>query len=262
MRTFEEWGKELGAALDWGKEDEVVRLIRQAPAFVQDCARREWAVTPLQRMVHAELEQAVRCWIESGGKINSKARDGSTALHAAAEQGTVSLTSVLVEHGADPNAIANGMTPLAVAAERRDLIGGEIADLLLSRGASIDLTDAVWLDRPDEVRRILLECPSSVHRCRQPQRLLHNALAMDVDAPTILRILLEHGADPNVADEELGPPLLAAVKEGSLEAIRLLLADGADVSVRDAQGRILQEVARAANRDERVLTLLKNAGVP
>jgi len=261
MMTFQQWRDQLATALDWGKEDDLVGLLRQHPVFVTQASAHQWDATPLQRMVYADMDQAVKNWIEIGSNVNVQDFEGCTALHAAADHGSVGLASLLLDKGADPNIACKGKTPLAHAAERRDEQGRQIADMLLQHGAVFDLTDAIWLNRDEDVRRILIDSPRSIHSCREPTRLLHNAIAVDVDGPTILRLLLEHDADPNLTDEELGPPLLEAVKSGSAEAVRLLLAHGADAKVRGTGGKTLLEIANEVNRGPEITALLREAGV-
>jgi uncharacterized protein len=50
------------------------------------------------------------------------------------------------------------------------------------------------------------------------------------------KILLEKGADPNLADKKGQTPLLAAVKERRLELVKILLEKGADPNLGDANG--------------------------
>ena len=57
------------------------------------------------------------------------------------------------------------------------------------------------------------------------------------DFPETVKILLEHGADPNLVDsDEHFSALMHAAAEGNLEVVKLLIAAGADASLKDADG--------------------------
>lgn len=53
----------------------------------------------------------------------------------------------------------------------------------------------------------------------------------------IVRLLLERGADPNLADERGHTPLMKAVEQCDREVVEMLLAAKADMNARDAAGR-------------------------
>jgi ankyrin repeat protein len=79
---------------------------------------------------------AVRRKLTEGWEIDERGEDGFAPLHLAAYFGQLEVARLLLERGADPNAVAandSRVTPLhsAVSARRRDLAG-----LLLALGAS------------------------------------------------------------------------------------------------------------------------------
>lgn len=87
----------------------------RAPAFI-DCAR---------------------LLLASGADVHAVAKDGSTALHAAAEGGSVVLLELLLGHGAELDAAdRGGRTPLAGAASGR-APHPDCVLLLLERGAAV-----------------------------------------------------------------------------------------------------------------------------
>ena len=66
--------------------------------------------------------------------------------------------------------------------------------------------------------------------------LLYLATGPKGDADTV-RVLLEHGADPNSVSDGADSPLMNAAMWVKLECVKLLVAKGADVSYRANDGR-------------------------
>lgn len=88
--------------------------------------------------------------------------------------------------------------------------------------------------------------------------LLHNA-AME-SATDAVELLIERGADPNLADAQIGWTALHwAASLGDVERTRVLLAKGAKPDVTDHRGRTPAHVA-AENADPGVLDLLVQHG--
>jgi hypothetical protein len=130
--------------------------------------------------------------------------------------------------------------------------GGDLPQVrsLLVRGARLDITgDGGW------------------------DALMHAAAGGD---PAIVNFLLAHGADPNTREDRMGsrplPPsqasemqgrvlvsgrtaLITAAVHGHTEAVRALLAAGADPAVRDVNGKTALDWAMWANRPDVVLLL-------
>lgn len=132
----------------------------------------------------------------------------------------IELLDVLIEAGAalagnPENALVNGN----VAA----------AEHLVARGAPLSVATAVCLDRLDDAARLAAAAGS-----REKQfALVLAALNGKADG---LRLLLEHGADPNRPSDGLyahGTPLHHAVCSGRIEAVRVLVEAGASLDARD-----------------------------
>ena len=58
-----------------------------------------------------------------------------------------------------------------------------------------------------------------------------------------MRLLLEHGADPNIRDHEGCTPLYRAIEKGIAAAVVLLVEWGADVHTVDLSGRNAIDIA-------------------
>lgn len=78
--------------------------------------------------------------IQRGADINYKSKpNGFTSLHYASSSGSVDVVKLLLDRGADINALDNkGTTPLMLAVKNNSL---PIAELLLERGADVNLRD-------------------------------------------------------------------------------------------------------------------------
>jgi ankyrin repeat protein len=115
------------------------------------------------------------------------------------------------------------------AGGRRQRNNLDVARLLVSRGATYDLTVASALGDFDRVRHILDSDPSRIRETRPCGRRPLSA-AVHFGHDDIARLLLERGADPTW--DEPGAPhgtsLHAAASRGDVAMVRLLLEHGAD----------------------------------
>jgi uncharacterized protein len=88
-------------------------------------------------------------------------------------------------------------------------------------------------------------------------------LAAFMGHPRAVKLLLEHGADPQAVatSAEIGPvrPLHSAAATGQVECLRLLLAAGADVNARQAGGFTALDAA-VQSGDEEMAQALLDAG--
>ena len=148
---------------------------------------------------------AVRSLLDEGAGVNEAQSDGMTALHWAAELGNVELVRLLVEAGADLEAVTRigGLTPLHVGAEV-----GQAATVraLLEAGAKA------------RVRNVNGSTP-----------LHFAALSGSVEA---VDGLADHGADVNAREDRWGQtPLMFAASRNRVSAIEALIERGADAGI-------------------------------
>jgi ankyrin repeat protein len=161
-------------------------------------------------------------------------------------QGLLATARLLLDHGADPDAAffledfpESPLRSLCGACGVADFPA--MAELLLDRGATIDDRESLYhsTEQPDTRCLELLLARGANPRCT-------NALNHAFDRPGLdrIRLLLEHGADPNEVLGENGPPLFVAIEKGRESAVlELLVAYGADVHARRADGRSAYRVA-------------------
>jgi ankyrin repeat protein len=142
----------------------------------------------------------------------------------------VPVLNVLIDHGAavTPTGEGNWTSPLTTA-----LVFGftDAARVLVERGAPADTLPAVaGLGRVDDAKRML---PSASNDDRH--RAL--ALAAQLGHVDVVRLLLDAGEDPNrynpPGTHAHSVPLHQAIAAGRFEVVRLLVARGARLDIRD-----------------------------
>lgn len=175
----------------------------------------------------------VELLLAQGADVNAKSRSGYTPLYKAAEHGHLKIVKVLLARGADPD-----------AKDRHSNWGGlqvavwsghsEIAELLLARGVTLNFYTAAGLGKIKEVKGFLGTEKLSANTADQSKR---TALQWAVQGRqvNVAKLLLGKKADLKVA-EAGEPPLILAVKNLHPEMVELLLANGADPSVKSSLG--------------------------
>ena len=233
--------------------------------------------------------------LDAGADVNEAARDGSTALVLAAASRREDVAILLVGRGADPNAAGAGYTALHTAMSR-DL--QQLAAALLKKGAD---PNARLVNAPatlfgpgqgagSEVRPARAEAvPAQTDANAQARAMRAGGLAgatpfwlaaRNVNVP-MLRILLEHGADPTLTSTGGVTPLMVAAgltqvqgpranrgevsqfstnwgPEDSAEAVEFLIAHGADVNATNPSGQTALHGAAYMGADAVVRLLVRH----
>ena len=182
-------------------------------------------------------------------------RSPATPLYYAALCGFHDLVDHLItKHPQDVNADGGYCKRPLVAA-----LAGEhfqTADLLRHHGADSDIRGqyggkplhaAAFSGKFKVVRKLIEYDPTDIHATDQyGQTPLHWAsIGHNFKDDSVLRLLLEHGADINAQSRRGRTPLQVATTNGLLEALCLLPEHGADVEAKSNKG----ETARIAGSD-------------
>jgi ankyrin repeat protein len=224
----------------------------------------------------AEAEQL----LAAGADIELADANGIRPLLMALLNNQLGVVDLLLKHGADVNADDFwGRTPLFAAVEyrNRDLRHRDLVDAPVDRAALLDVIK-VLIDRGANVNARTREWPYSrtsftsdlswVDMTGQTP-FLRAALAGDT---TTMRLLLAHGADPDIATFEGTTPLMAASgvnwtvaqtytesPQALIDAIQICLELGADVNAVNSMG--VTAMIGAANRGSNdVIRLLYSKG--
>lgn len=209
-------------------------------------------LTPLLMATRAAQSQAVQQLLAAGASPDVPDDCGYTPLMHATKKGHVECVKILLAGGADVAAVSNrGTSALHLAAEQP-----EIMAMLLAAGAPVNLAD----DQGFTPLREVAECRTSERACDCMHLLI--AAGADINYQSfsgepplywttsayngqgLMQILLEAGADPNLCGNDGFTSLHSAAEGGCAEAVRLLLAAGADPTLKDAQGRMPRDYAR------------------
>jgi len=219
--------------------DEIVRLLDEAAAAKTGGDAALSGSPAAQAMRRGDYVDALEIVRQTPSNIEASDNDGNRLLHrmAALRQGSLDTLAELVDLGASlsvKNAL--GFTPVDLTIWRNHLWsdGGqpwwEGTKFFLSRGAEYTINIASCLGDADKVAGMLAEAPDLAQEYQDGSGRRPLSCAAFFNHLDIVRILLEHGADPNAkeADPYRTFPLVAAATHGNMEMVELLLKHGAD----------------------------------
>ncbi|MEJ2434291.1 MAG: ankyrin repeat domain-containing protein [Pseudolabrys sp.] len=203
--------------------------------------------------------------LKHGARIDARNVGGATPLYIAANGDRTRAVHELLAKGADPNiARKNGLTPLAAAAYN----GNEaiVADLLAHHANP---------NTPDKTEKTAILYAAAKGFTPVVQRLLdagvdpraaygnhltalmwaagYAAGAGIDDAQSVAKLLLDHGARLDAADNRGRTALMIAAQTGHLEMVDLLLSRGANRSLRDKAGKTAADLAATAAIRKRLM---------
>ncbi len=205
---------------------------------------------PLSRAAKSGHPDMVDLLLARDAPINARDLNGATALYHAAERGHASIVQRLIERGADVNLTGrSGVSPVAAAAYAgRDSIVG----ILLAHGADAHAPDdtgktpvvyAAAGGRLDIVKQLMTATRVDLNaRYANDLSLLMWASGPDQTVPEaqaieVVSYLLDAGAHIDDRDDRGRTALMIAAEGGHVEISGLLLARGADPSLKDKAGK-------------------------
>src|SRR5580658_1760075 len=261
-------------------EDEVVSFFRR-PA-----PKDGGGLTPLSYAARENCMECAKILVEAGADVNQRTFYGWTPLLVATQNRHYKLAAYLLEHGANPN-LANkgGWTPLYLATDNRNIEGGDYP----VRNPDMDHFDYIELlvDKGANVNARICGKASTEKECKGDSTETRTIFTMQwlyEDGATpflraaqsgdvkLMKLLLEHGADPKIFTAQNITPLSVASGIGwvegvtyewsekdNLEAVKMCLDLGIDPNIGDDQGRAALHGAAHKGRLE-VIQMLADAG--
>jgi hypothetical protein len=175
-----------------------------------------------------------RALIEAGAPVDGYPGDKETPLITAASYGDAEVAKVLVEAGADIEAVSapdSGGVPSGTALEHAAVFGmTEVIDVLVAAGAKFHSLEQA------AAAGDVTGWP--LHRFTLESRIRALVFAADHQRLEVIDQLVAAGTPVNQADAEWGRlPLHVAAGNGRPASVRRLLAHGADPNLRDPRHR-------------------------
>ena len=189
------------------------------------------------RGLHAAAAQgsidAIRQQAQAGADLNARDGNGRTPLHVAAFQGHGAAAQALIAAGADPGLLdRQRYDAVTIVAVRNDvptlktlLASGASAKLVTSPYDGTALIAAAHLGHADVVKALIGAGAPLDHVNNLGWTALIEAVILGDGGPAhqeIVRMLLDAGADPSIADGDGVTPLAHARERGYRAMVALL----------------------------------------
>ncbi|MGA2435002.1 MAG: ankyrin repeat domain-containing protein [Bryobacteraceae bacterium] len=208
-----------------GCRDDIIRALQRTGADLD--AKSSTGVTGLMSAALSGDASVVRTFLDKGADVNAKTGDGGTALMVSAVMGHADVMRMLIDRGADVNARDNdGQTALLLAIENAST--AEAIRRLVAIGVTIGANPGALGNKP------------------QP-------------TASIVRTLLDNGADVNVGTNEGGTALMYAAQSCDEGIVQMLLDRGAKVNVETNAGVSALMLAKGSGCGK-IVRKLRNAG--
>ena len=246
------------------------------PPDVRHSPKQWGGLTPLLFAARQGNLETVQALLQVGADVNQTSEYGWTALLVATQNRYYRMGVYLLEHGADPN-IANegGWSPLYIATDNRNIEGGdyptrkpdmdhlEYIKRLLAAGANPNLR----MRSSTETRTVF------THQWLNEEGATAFLRAAQSGDLVLMKLLLEHGADPKIVTDYNVTPLMVACGIGWVEGVtyewspqetydtvKFLLDLGADVNAQDTLDRRTALMGAAHKGRNDVIELLVQHG--
>ncbi|XP_066457236.1 fibronectin type 3 and ankyrin repeat domains protein 1 [Eleutherodactylus coqui] len=234
-----------------------------SPVVTVSTTREPMTGEHLHRAVNMNDEDAVLKILQSGHvKVDIPDKLGFSPLMIAAQRGYFRIVQLLIDHGADMNKEnGSGKNSLILACFAGHL---DVVEYLRQQGASWESRDkggcTAMHSAVDGGNVKLIEWMIS-DGCEVDSRDSGSKWTplMRVSAVTgnthVARRLIAAGADVNVKDKDGKTPLMVAALNNHERLVRLLIEKGADCSITNEYGIGIAEMAKAFNRQNMVVIL-------
>ena len=221
---------------------EIVRLLVENGANVNlsDRPGKKLGKTPLMCAAQTNQFETVRFLLEQGAAVDAQNKRGQTALFYAVEEEAVEAVEVLLEYGSDVQKKGWDGTPFEIAVYSDPAIGKMITEAdkakpsRQSQAARVEMLSSAAFDNNVALVRDLIQQGVDVNGTEDGFSALMMAASQGYD--TIVQILIAAGANVDAKDAEGETALFKAAYWGKPEIIKLLLSAGANANNTNTSG--------------------------
>jgi hypothetical protein len=218
----------------------------------------------LKYLPRRNKERTVGVLIRFGEDVNMADSFGRTPLIGAASEGDSELVTVLLKHGAQiEKKDKNGDTALLFAARYQY---PDVVDVLLQYELDIEAFDKyrvnalMWAATNGDFRSVVALLSKGANPNAASDIGATPLFFCDPDSDNvegIIHALVKKGADVNARDVDGWTALMRAAEQGQVKKVQALMAQEADVHLKNNSGKSAFDLAIARDRAE-VIRLLRN----
>ncbi len=215
--------------------------------------------TALHWAVHRENTEIVAALLDAGANVNATNRLGASPLFIAARSGHAELIEQLMDAGANPNLqLQMGETALMSAARTGTLQG---VRLLIEAGADVNV-------RESSREQTALMWAASQGHVEVARALIGAGAALDAKSKVRPMLMFVDATNGGAFDqgqmENLGgfTPLLFAARNGHTDLARLLVNAGADINLAAGNGASPLVIAAHSGHGDLAIMLLEQGAEP
>ena len=219
-------------ALHWAVQaDDLDTVDRLIRAGAKVSVATRYGVTPLTLAARNGNTDIVERLLRAGANPNTRSPEGETVLMTAARAGATAVAKLLLVHGADIDARERFQGQTALMWAAAEN-HAQMVGMLLEAGASPGIAGSIFADH--ELKPLDGGTPKAPTSKGAMTALHYAAREGAVDA---VRVLVAHGADLDIVDPDGVNALLYATINGHTDTAALLLEKGANPSLADTFGR-------------------------